>query len=181
MTTAGSSGYEWYMFPESPYEYIGKTENSQFGLRIPLLVLRQVIGRCKDSEAYETGGLLIGRYAEGLRVAVVTECLPAPADSKAGPTWFVRGVRSLNAKLRWRWNAGRGYYLGEWHFHPGGAPVPSNPDCTQMRSISESAGYSCPEPILLIIGGTTSAFEFRSYVFPRGQESIEFIANEPQN
>ena len=168
------------MLPEAPFEYIGKTGNSQFGIRIPLSELRQVIGWCKDSEANETGGLLIGRYAEGQRVAVVTEALPAPVDSKAGPNWFVRGIRALNAKLKWRWNSGRGYYLGEWHFHPGGAPIPSNPDCTQMRSISESAGYSCPEPVLLIIGGTTSAFEVRSYVFQRGQECIEFIANAPR-
>ena len=168
------------MLPEASFEYIGKTENSQFGVRIPQSVLRQIIEWCEESEAYETGGLLIGRYAEGQRVAVVTEALPAPADSKAGPTWFVRGIRTLNAKLRWRWKSGSGYYLGEWHFHPRGAAVPSNPDCTQMRSISDSASYSCPEPVLLIIGGTTSVFDVRSYVFPCGQEFIEFITNSPR-
>ena len=180
MTMAGSSGCGWCMLPESPYEYIGKTEKWQFGIRIPLSVLRQVLVWCEDSKGYETGGLLIGRYAEGQRVAVVTEAMPAPSDSKAGTTWFVRGIRALNAKLRLRWNSGRGYYLGEWHFHPGGAPVPSNPDCAQMRSISESASYSCPEPVLLIIGGTSSDFDVRSYVFPRGRDCIEFTANVPQ-
>lgn len=169
------------MHPEAPFEYIGKTENRQFGIRIPLSVLRQVTEWCKDSEGYETGGLLIGRYAEGQRVAAVTEAIRAPSDSKAGPTWFVRGIRSLNAKLRFRWKSGRGYYLGEWHFHPGGAPVPSKPDCTQMRSISESSSYSCPEPVLLIIGRTSPDFDVRSYVFPRGQEFIECISNVPQD
>ena len=166
------------MLPETEFQYIRRTENSQFGIRIPLTVLRRVIGWCEESEGRETGGLLVGRYAEGQRVAVVTEALPAPSDSKRGQTWFVRGIRALNAKLKWRWNSGRGYYLGEWHFHPGGAPVPSGPDCAQMRSISESASYSCPEPILLIIGGTTPDFDVRSYVFPRGREFIQFIAND---
>ena len=85
MRTVGSQGCGRCMLPEAPLEYIGQTENSQFGIRIPLSVIRQIIGWCKDSEAYETGGLLIGRYAEGRRMAVVTEALPAPDDSKAGP------------------------------------------------------------------------------------------------
>lgn len=166
------------MLPETEFQYIRKTDNCQFGIRIPLTVLRQVIGWCEEGEGHETGGVLIGRYAEGQRVAVVTEALPAPADSKGGPTWFVRGVRALNAKLKRRWNSGRGYYLGEWHYHPGGVPVPSKPDCAQMRSISESASYSCPEPVLLIIGGTPPDFDVRSYVFPRGRDFIRFIAND---
>ena len=166
------------MLPEAEFQYIKRTGNSQFGIRLPMTVLRQVIGWCEESEGHETGGVLIGRYAEGQRVAVVTEALPEPADSKRGRTWFVRGVRALNAKLKWRWNSGRGYYLGEWHYHPGGVPAPSNPDCSQMRSISESASYACPEPVLLIIGGTIPAFDVRSYVFPRGGEFMEFIAND---
>ena len=166
------------MLSEGRFQYIGKTNNCQFGIRIPLAILRQVIEWCGDSKGLETGGLLIGRYAEGQRVAVVTEALPAPSDSKGGPTWFVRGIRALNAKLKWRWNSGEGYYLGEWHFHPGGAPVPSNPDCSQMRLIATSASYSCPEPVLLIVGGTTPDFDFRSYVFPLGRRFIEFIASD---
>ncbi len=158
-------------------EYVGKTDDFRFGVRIPLSVLRRVIGWCENSEGYETGGVLIGRYSKSQRFAVITEALPAPADSKAGPTWFVRGTRALNDMLEWRWRSGGGYYLGEWHFHPGGAAVPSNVDSTQMRSISESAHYACPEPVLVILGGTSSVLEFRSYVFPRGQEFIEFTAN----
>ena len=175
MRMVDSPDFGPFMLPEARFLYIGKTEYCQFGIRIPLRILRQIIGWCKNDEGHETGGLLIGSYAEGQRVAVVTEALPAPTDSSAGTTWFVRGVRALNAKLKWRWNSGRGYYLGEWHYHPGGAPVPSNPDCAQMRSISESSSYSCPEPVLLIIGGTPPNFDFRSYVFASGRELMEFM------
>lgn len=168
------------MLPEARFQYIGKTEDYQFGIRMSLMVLRQVIVWCKYHKGQETGGLLIGRYAEGQRVAVVTEALPAPADSKGGTTWFVRGVSTLNAKLKCRWNSGRGYYLGEWHFHPGGASVPSSPDCGQMQSISETASYSCPEPVLLIVGGTPPDFGFRSFVFPRGRALMEFDASDSE-
>ena len=178
MRMASSPGFERFMLPKSRFQYAGKTENCQFGILIPATILRLVMGWCEDSENRETGGLLIGRYAEGQRVALVTEALPAPVDSKVGPTWFVRGIRALNAKLKWRWNSGRGYYLGEWHFHPRGSPVPSSPDCAQMRSISESASYSCPEPVLLIIGGMPPDFDFRSYVFPHRREFMEFIVND---
>ena len=163
MRMASSPAFGPFMLAEARFHYIGKTENCQFGIRIPLTVIRQVAGWCKDSDGRETGGLLVGRYAEGQRVAVVTEALPAPADSKSGRTWFVRGIRALNAKLNRRWKAGRGYYLGEWHYHPGGVPVPSGPDCAQMKSISESASYSCPEPVLLIVGGMSF---FGDYIPP---------------
>ena len=51
------------------------------------------------------------------------------------------------------WSQHGEYYLGEWHYHPHGAPKPSSIDVDGMKSIAESEQYSCPEPILLIVGG----------------------------
>ncbi|HKH36596.1 MAG TPA: Mov34/MPN/PAD-1 family protein [Rubrobacter sp.] len=46
----------------------------------------------------------------------------------------------------------RRYYLGEWHFHPGGAAEPSPTDTEQMAKIMHSASYKCPEPVPLLVG-----------------------------
>lgn len=52
----------------------------------------------------------------------------------------------------WR-RSKRRYYLGEWHFHPGGAAEPGPTDTEQMAKIMQSASYKCPEPVLLLVGG----------------------------
>ncbi len=176
---AGSPDCERCMPPDKPLEYVGETEDRQFGIRIPARIIQQITDWCENNPSRETGGLLVRRYTEELRTAVVTEALPTPVDSQFGPTWFVRGIRGLNAKLQRRWKSGRGYYLGEWHYHPTGDATPSRVDNAQMRSISASKQYACPEPILLIVGGTSSAFEVRSYVFPTGHEFVRLYADGP--
>ncbi|HTV72811.1 MAG TPA: ThiF family adenylyltransferase, partial [Candidatus Acidoferrales bacterium] len=47
----------------------------------------------------ETGGLLIGRYDHLHRHVYVVGVLPAPSDSVAWPTGFIRGVEGLPAQL----------------------------------------------------------------------------------
>ena len=66
--------------------------------------------------------------------------------------------------------------LGEWHFHPGARPVPSDTDLRQIREISESPDYSCPEALLVIIGGDPArAWEVGVYMSPRYRTVIELI------
>ena len=157
-------------------EYIGTTADGRFGIHLPPAVVAQILDCCGSTTDLETGGVLVGKYSEDHRTARVIEALSAPSDSKAGPTWFARGVKGLNSKLRRRWSSGREYYLGEWHYHPAGTPTPSTCDTLQMQSISRSGKYECPEPVLLIVGGTPPQLEIRSYVFPRGEGRLEFAS-----
>lgn len=116
----------------------------------------------------ETGGILIARYSNDLRVTHVTDLVPAPSDSVAKRFSFHRGVRGLQQLLRRIWPQ-RKYYLGEWHFHPDEAPSPSGTDCDQMRDIASAFSYRCPEPVLVIVGGNPpERTELQSYVFRRG-------------
>jgi integrative and conjugative element protein (TIGR02256 family) len=116
----------------------------------------------------ETGGVLIGKYSTDHRTAFVTRVHGPPPDSRAGSTWFVRGVRGLQRVLREYWIRGE-YYLGEWHYHPG-APTPSSTDLKQMTTIATSHAYCCPEPVLCVVG---SRGELRWFVVPRGEHEIE--------
>ena len=108
------------------------------------------------------------------RIAEVAEALSAPADSESGPNWFFRGIAGVNAKLRSRWGSRCGYYLGEWHYHPAGEAAPSRTDRIQISSIAKSEKYACPEPVLIVIGGTPRRFGIRSYVFPADEGCHEF-------
>jgi JAB domain-containing protein similar to deubiquitination enzymes len=120
------------------------------------------------SQRRETGGILIGKYSPDQRTAFIMRVEGPPPDSRAGSTWFVRGVRGLQRVLRRCWARGE-YYLGEWHYHPG-APNPSTTDLKQLMAIATSVAYCCPEPLLCVVG---SRGDLRWFVTPRGEEEIE--------
>jgi integrative and conjugative element protein (TIGR02256 family) len=127
---------------------------------------------CAKAGGGETGGVLVGFYAEDGECAYVTDIGQPPPDSEAGPTWFRRGVRGLREWLEELWgDRRRTYYLGEWHYHPKARPEASEDDKKQMLLISKDRKIRCPEPILLIIGGdarsswSTNAYVVRGGVF----------------
>ncbi len=149
-------------------DQIARSEDGRFGLHVPHNLLDEMFLHCTRSFPKETGGILIGRYSSDLRVAHVTDVVPAPGDSIARRFSFQRGVQGLQEMLRRVWPE-RKYYLGEWHFHPDGSALPSSTDNDQMRTISGGLGYHCPEPVILIIGGKPPEdVEIQSYVFRRG-------------
>lgn len=111
----------------------------------------KLIQIAKEGVLEETGGVLIGYYNSSRKKAIITDISSAPADSKSGQTWFVRGILGLNQMLAIKWQEGE-YYLGEWHIHPKSSPTPSLTDIRQMKSIAKDNKYHCREPILLIVG-----------------------------
>jgi hypothetical protein len=112
-----------------------------------------MIAACELSRDRETGGIILGHYSPGLTTADVVDVTLAPPGSRGGGTWFTRGVRGLKSMLRRVWTRDGHYYLGEWHSHPSAPPTPSSVDIAQMAEIANDASYSCPNPVLLIIGG----------------------------
>lgn len=152
---------------------IARSIDGRFGLDLPKGVLDDALRYCAGSYPMETGGILIGRYSTDLTVAHVTDLVPAPGDSTAKRFSFDRGIRGLQNLLHRVWTE-REYYLGEWHFHPGNSAHPSSTDFEQMRKISVSSGYHCPEPVILVVGGKPPEHvELESYVVVRG--SIDAI------
>lgn len=148
-------------------------ETAVIGLSLDANHEREMLQECTKSFPNETGGILIGLYKQDNTIAEVTKISGPPKDSKHGRYTFYRGTLGLIELLDEYWEKHQQYYLGEWHFHPNGKPVPSHQDILQMKQIANSKRYNCPEPILLIVGGhpkkqwTTSA-----YVFPKGKECI---------
>lgn len=145
-----------------------RSDDGRFAIRLGPAVVEQLSRMCLAAGSNETGGILVGCYSRNLAVAEVTAVSGPPTDSRAGRTWFERGVRGVGDWLVRLWRQKR-YYLGEWHFHPSAAPDPSGTDVEQMRKIASSDGYQCPEPLLVIVGGDgTEGFRYRTFVYPRG-------------
>lgn len=142
------------------------SEDRKFGLRLERQHVRQLVELASSTSRDETGGVLIGHYTDRLDCAVVTRVVPPPSDSSAGKSWFRRGTALLRELIAGYWRRGQGYYVGEWHLHPGGSPVPSSTDAQSMREIAESEQTACPQPVLLIIGDAAPSWSMSATVFP---------------
>ncbi len=146
----------------------------QFGLQLDQRVLDDIIQHLVDAEMKETGGILIGNYNENLSVALVKIASGPPVDSIHSYTWFKRGTKGLQRLLFKVWDK-KEYYLGEWHFHPNSSATPSSVDKAQMKEIAFNISYHCPEPILLIIGGTPIKYEIRCFVLTSKKSLLELF------
>lgn len=135
-------------------EFVSK--DSKFKVIVTQAALEQLQNFCINSAAQETGGVLVGKYIDDQITGKITHVSQAPSDSKNGTTWFIRGLKGLQEWVDSFWKSGKGYYLGEWHFHPFNSANPSNQDISEMKRISKNKSVNCPEPILLILGGDPS-------------------------
>lgn len=148
------------------------SEDAPYTVVLSSSTIEQMISECLKAGVNETGGILIGSYSEDSSTAMIVEATTRPADSLSGRATFQRGVRGLKSLLHTRWNTGL-YYVGEWHFHPGGSPQPSGDDLMSMASIAATPSYQCLEPIMIILGGDpTGSYSLSASVFPRGDAPI---------
>lgn len=129
--------------------------------------VEKMLNECRRAATLETGGILAGQYSKDHRTAVVTHLTGPPSDSKRGRWCLVRGLRGLREWLVALWERRVAYYLGEWHYHPGGAAVPSAQDDRQMIEIARTGSFRCPEPVLVIVGGTQGQFEVSATVYDK--------------
>ncbi len=146
----------------------------RFGLSLGKPQVRSLLRLTRAAGTKETGGILVGRYNDGLDRAEVLTVSRPPRDSKAGRYHFECGTEGLEAWLLKLWRSpARTYYLGEWHFHPYASAEASAHDRAQMRAIARDTRYACPEPVLLILGGDPrNAWQVRAYVFPRDSDTV---------
>jgi integrative and conjugative element protein (TIGR02256 family) len=149
------------------------SQNGRFGLRMGATQTNALLDACASAGSHETGGLLIGTYSERHECAIVTLVSGPAPDSRSGPTWFHRGTRGVQHLLDRYWRRRTGFYLGEWHFHPHAAPMPSSVDHRSMGRIARSPLYNCPEPVLLILGGDPrGTWSVSALVCPRDADPI---------
>lgn len=145
----------------------------RFGVAIVHGQVDSVRSMCRLARENETGGILVGSYASSHDLAVICSAEPPPPDSRFGRRWFERGIEGLSEVLTRAWDAERNYYVGEWHFHPRAAPVPSPGDRRQMRDRRLRSAFECPEPILLIVGQHRDRFPIMCFVYTSEGTEIE--------
>jgi integrative and conjugative element protein (TIGR02256 family) len=153
-----------------------KSKDGKFVARFTDSSSQFIANECLRSGKLETGGILIGKYIENFRTALVSEVLGPTSDSIKKATTFERGTKGLEEYLANLFKEGGTYYLGEWHFHPFSSPDPSNADLVQLRKIALNKTYACPEPLMLIVGGDPSRnLNFRIFSFTVAGGHVELL------
>lgn len=133
------------------------------------------------SEHYpkEYGGLFVGRYInENTELLIENTILPKKFRSSA--LSFERGVEGLRETLQQFFNQSPSLiYVGEWHTHPNGNPIPSSTDSSALRTIASHHEVSIENPTLLIIGIAREVYKFGFYVlYKDGIHRYELEKNE---
>lgn len=112
----------------------------------------------------EFGGVLIGFYSDDLKNCIVKASI-LPLKYKSARYSFERGREGLKEKLDAHYNARpRLIYIGEWHTHPDGLPLPSAQDKNAMKEIELSKEVNITSPILLIISLDKHQFTPKFYI-----------------
>jgi integrative and conjugative element protein (TIGR02256 family) len=100
---------------------------------------------------HETGGWLLGYWsADGAAVVLTHATPPGPRGAPDGVTVSDEG-HSAYFEQAWNWSDGRVTFLGDWHTHPAGVPLPSSTDRAAMRQLAENAAFDTPTPLIAIV------------------------------
>ena len=117
--------------------------------------LSDMLDLAKEHFPEEVGTSLVGHYSSDGYTAFVGDLAPFTRDSETGKSIFRRGIEGLKAFFSnlFRQSEGKRYYVGDWHSHPRGAPVPSSRDDKTQSAVANDANCACEECILILIGG----------------------------
>ena len=109
----------------------------------------------------ETGGHLFGERDSASRVVWIDEITGPPPDSKATPDGFVCGTAGVSdiAEAKKTNSCGATRFIGMWHSHPQGEPVPSPTDHQAMHDLVAGTDGRPRQQhgLLLIVGGDLGA------------------------
>ncbi len=153
--------------------------HSGFEVRIAASAVRDLRGwirasaRVADREV-ETGGAILGELDEAVRTVWISEVTGPPPDSEAAAEGFLCGIEGLRDRTREaEQRTDRAVrFLGMWHTHPGGYPVPSPTDLRGMTGLVTEVLPSLPDAVMLIVGGQEPDLTIGAYVFEREEAEI---------
>jgi integrative and conjugative element protein (TIGR02256 family) len=105
---------------------------------------------------YETGGILIGKYDENLKLAAVYTATKANNSSIHRFMSFERSPRGIGEEIKRAQEkiSSDLHYIGEWHTHPDNRAIPSCSDLQQMQVFAKNRQLGIKSPLLLIVGGS---------------------------
>ncbi len=164
----GLAHFERALLPDT----VSLDPDNGFEMRIAPSVLKEIKSWIRKSVREtdlltETGGVLFGEIDELLETIWISDLLGPPSDSSASHQGFNCGTQGVSEYEEYVNKRSRGSvrYLGMWHTHPGGEPVPSPTDFEAMRTLVENYGSKNAKTVMLIVGGSVDNIRIGAYVF----------------
>ena len=131
-------------------------------------VLRACAGRS------ERGGILIGSY-RGPHIEILDCTEPGAADKATLSSFTRQDERHQEAATEaWCKSQQKQTYVGEWHSHPCGRPVPSGIDRRAWRSVVAKRRVSC----LFVVVSPVGWQVFRVQRFTTAADIVPLIESE---
>lgn len=118
-----------------------------------------------DNYPNECGGFLVGKYSEDSMELYITGSI-LPIRQKASSLFFERSSEGMKETLNELYRQKQHYYIGEWHTHPNGSTMYSQPDLNAMIEIESCNTVNIENPILLILSvDRESSQDFTFYLY----------------
>ncbi|WP_437594949.1 Mov34/MPN/PAD-1 family protein [Sorangium sp. So ce1000] len=145
-----------------------------YTVRIGLRCIRTIAKMARQHYPNEVGTSLVGTYSDDGSTATVNRIAPLARDSRGGRMNFVRGAAGLTEFFSRLFDKSRGraHYVGDWHSHPNGAPIPSSTDWETTRAFACNPKALCPECLLVVVSVTPAVVELGVYVYSATQGRV---------
>jgi integrative and conjugative element protein (TIGR02256 family) len=149
---------------------------------LPAHIEAQIEAQAITSGENETGGILVGYFADDL-TAVVTDASDAGPNAESSPTHFSRDIEHTQEWLEKSIRAATRpiEYIGEWHSHPSEDTNPSLMDISSLTGIAKAENYLCSKPVALILGCVNGEIVSRSaysFASDRPFRSIGYVIED---
>lgn len=142
-----------------PADQVLEDSGSGYEVRFASAAWRELTGWIAENNrvrgaAVETGGLLFGERNDLVKAVWVDEVSGPPPDSIGSSAGFICGIQGTAELAREKTLRTRELvrYLGMWHTHPGGLPVPSETDMRGIEQLMSTTGNLRGKPFMLIVG-----------------------------
>jgi integrative and conjugative element protein (TIGR02256 family) len=99
----------------------------------------------------EVGGWLLGYWDSRSTCVIVTHATPAGPHGAPDGVEISAAGHTARFEEAWQQSAGRITFLGDWHTHPGGVPIPSDTDRAAMKQLAKNIDFLTPIPLIAIV------------------------------
>jgi len=125
----------------------------------------------------ETGGVLIGYFAENGEPVVFSIVGPGPNAVHRRQRFMPdHDWQCLQLDEAFEQSSGKLVYVGDWHTHPDGSPRMSWLDHRTLRVIARHSQAQVPHPLMLIGGGNPKKWVWAGHLF-RGERLLGLLTD----
>ncbi len=138
-------------------------------LWVSAAAIRGLVDQANRAYPLETGGVLVGYFADNGEPVVLNAVGPGPAATHRRYRFLPdHAWQCEQLDFLFEQSKGALTYMGDWHTHPNGIPRMSWLDRRTLRSIARHPDAKVPRPLMLIGGGSPQNWDWLGHQY-RGE------------